>query len=126
MDENEEKQQMREVYRFENDTAFEYFYEGMKASLAGKTQNSIESFAHVVELEPDNPVGYNFLVMSLEFDENSTEADRLKWVEQWVKVSEAYGNGTQIMRSNMVLKFYKSTPEERERWLKHGTKNATD
>lgn len=119
-----EKDQMRAIYHFKNDATFDAFYDGMVASFSGDNPKSVEMFARVVELEPDNPIGYNFLVMSLEFDETSTEADRLKWVETWAEVAAKSGIGTQILRANMALQWYKATPEERAGWGKHGTKDA--
>jgi len=113
MNDRVDKIQCRAIYPFKSDDAFETFYSGLNYSFAGDTESSIEMFARVVEMEPENPLGYNFLLMSLEFDESSTEDERMKWAEEWVRVAEKSGIETQIVRANASLKWYKMTPKER-------------
>ena len=68
-----EKEQVRRIYPFNNDVAFDAFYEGMLAAHSNQTKRSIELFRESVQADPSNPIPYNFLAMSLEFDKSVTE-----------------------------------------------------
>ena len=118
-----EKEQMRRIYLFNNDVAFDSFYEGLLAAHSNQTKRSIELFREAVQADPSNPIPYNFLAMSLEFDESVSEEERLKVVEKWAEVAGESGNTTQMLRSQMALKWYKMTPEERKEASRHGKNN---
>jgi hypothetical protein len=119
MDESENKTTYKTIYPFKNILAFDAFFEGMQSSFAGQTQKSIELFEKSLQLEPDNPFPYNFLVMSLEFITDRGEEERKVLCEKWVKVAIESGNKTQILRAQSSLDYYKLTPEERKlKWEK--------
>ena len=93
----------------------------MFASFAGQTKESIEKFKRFCRIGTwNNPIPYNFLVMSLEFDEDSPEEKRKILCERWVELAEKSGNTTQMLRAQNALKRYGMTPEERKEAWKHG------
>lgn len=112
-----DKDQAREVYKFENDEAFERFYAGMEHAFNNDLDKAIDSFRSSIDLEPDNPFPYNYLVMMLEFKSTSDD-ERLGLCERWVAAAEKSGRPSQILRSHVSLDFYKLPPEDRIKELK--------
>jgi hypothetical protein len=106
MDESDDKKNARLIYPFRDDATFDIFYEGIIRAYAGETEKSIECFRKVVGLENDNPVPYMFLIMSLEFDLDSTEEERRELCKTWLDVAVKSGNSTQMTRAKMAVKYY--------------------
>jgi hypothetical protein len=115
-----EKEQMRIIYPFKSNAAYDAFFEGMNCAFSNQTEKSVGWFRTAMQLEPDNPLPYNFLVMSLEFMDESPEDERKTLCEKWVEVAGKSGNTTQMLRSKMALDYYEMTPEERKQRFKNG------